>query len=139
MILDEIKQINRGERDLRRFGLLVGAVFAGLGILLMARGKGHFWYFLAPGAALMLAGLACPKALRSIYVVWMSVAIVLGFIVSLLILTGLFFLVITPIGLAARLSGKDFLRLKPDPRAATYWIPRERKADKSPADYERQF
>jgi hypothetical protein len=35
-----------------------------------------------------------------------------------------FLVVITPVGLLARLAGKDFLRLKFDPAAPTYWIER---------------
>ena len=42
MIWQDIKQLKTGPRDLRRFGLLVGGVFAVLGILLWLRGKGHF-------------------------------------------------------------------------------------------------
>ena len=50
----------------------------------------------------------------------------------------LFLLVITPMGLVARLVGKDFLSLKLDRGAKSYWIPREKKV-KSAADYERQY
>jgi hypothetical protein len=46
--------------------------------------------------------------------------------------------VVTPIGLLARLTGKDFLSLKLNRRAGSYWIPREQK-EKSPSEYERQF
>jgi hypothetical protein len=47
--------------------------------------------------------------------------------------------VITPIGLIARLAGKDFLSLKLNRQAPTYWLAREGKSPKTPADYERQF
>ena len=70
-------------------------------------------------------GAAFPKALKYIYLAWMILAIGLGFIVSTVILTLFFILVITPVGLAARLLGKDFLRLKLDRRETTYWITRK--------------
>jgi len=41
--------------------------------------------------------------------------------------------------LVARLFGKDFLSLKLNRAATTYWIRRERTGPKSPAEYERQF
>ena len=44
----------------------------------------------------------------------MSVAFVLGFVMAHVILTLFFLLVITPMGLVARLVGKDFLSLKLD-------------------------
>ena len=86
-----------------------------------------------------MVGAAFPRGLKHLYIPWMSLAIILGFIVSHVLLTLFFFLVLTPIGLAARLSGKDFLSLKLDPHASTYWLPHERKDPQSPDHYERQF
>ena len=68
----------------------------------------------------------------------MTLAFVLGFIMAHVILTLFFFLIVTPIGLAARLFGKDFLNRKRDTHATTYWIPREARR-KRPADYEQQY
>jgi len=76
--------------------------------------------------------------LKCIYIAWMSVAFVLGFVMAHVILTLFFFLVVTPIGLCARLAGKDFLSLKLDPKANSYWLSRPAEV-KTPADYERQF
>ena len=137
-IRDDIKQLKTGDSELRKFGLLVGGVFAAFGVIVLLRHKAHYPYFLWPGLALALLGAVLPRVLKYIYVAWMSVAFVLGFVIAHLILGVFFLLVITPIGLAARICGKDFLKLKLDRRAASYWIPRERRA-KSPADYERQF
>ena len=86
----------------------------------------------------MVVGAVLPRTLKWIYIVWMSLAIVLGFIVSGILLTFFFFVVITPIGWVARIFGNDFLSLKLDRPVASYWIPRERKP-KTPAEYERQF
>lgn len=138
MILEDIRQLKTGPRELRKFGLLVGGVFAALGILMWARGKVYFPWLLTPGAALILLGSASPRILKPVYIAWMSVAFVLGFIISHAILTVFFLLVITVIGLIARLCGKDFLGLKIDRDRESYWLPRERST-KSGADYERQF
>jgi len=139
MILEDIRQLKTGRAELRKFGLLVGGAFAVLGALMWLRGKGHFAYFLTPGVLLLALGLTVPKLLKPIYLVWMSVAVVLGFVVSHVILTLFFFLVITPVGFAARCVGKDFLRLKLDRKAKSYWLPVERGGPKSQAEYERQF
>lgn len=138
MIRDEIKQLKTGGRELRKFGLLVGGVFALLGVILLLRHRPAAPYFLIAGALLILPGLIAPRILKHIYIVWMSLAIVLGFIVSGILLILFFLLVITPIGWAARCLGNDFLNLKLDRPAASYWMPRERKP-KTPAEYERQF
>lgn len=139
MIFEDLKQLKTGKKELRNFGLIVGGVFAVLGLIFLLRHKSHYPYFLAPGVVLIFLGLILPSILKHVYLAWMSLAIVLGFIVSNLILTLFFFLVITPMGLVARLIGKDFLRLKLDRSAASYWIPRERRAAKTPKEYEQQF
>jgi len=138
MIRDEIKQLKTGARELRKFGLLVGGVFALIGVILLLRLRPAAPYFLIAGALLILPGLIAPRGLKPVYIVWMSLAIVLGFVVSGILLISFFFLVITPIGLVARCLGNDFLNLKLDRAAASYWMPRERKP-KNPAEYERQF
>jgi hypothetical protein len=139
MLFKDIKELKTGKRELRNFGLLVGGVFVVLGVLFLLRHKPHYGWFLVPGIGLMVMGVIIPAALKQVYIGWMSLAIVLGFIVSNVVLTLFFFLVITPIGLVARAVGKDFLRLKLDRKASTYWLPRERHLAKTQADYERQF
>ena len=138
MLLKDIKELKTGTRELRNFGLVVGGVFALLGLLFLARGKAAYPWLLTPGLLLVAFGAIAPCILKYIYLVWMGLALVLGFVVSHVILTVFFFLIITPIGLIARLAGKDFLRLKLDRQANSYWIPREHRR-KAAEDYERQF
>jgi hypothetical protein len=137
-IREDLQQLKTGERDLRKFGLLVGGVLAVLGLLFLIRHKARYPYFLIPGVGLMVLGVVVPRWLKSIYIAWMSAAVVLGLVMATVILTVFFFLVMTPLGLIARLFGKDFLRLKPEKQAATYWIRREQKS-RAEANYERQF
>ena len=139
MILQDIKDLKTGPGELRKFGLLVGGIFAGLGILFWLRGRVHYGWFLVPGAVLVLLGASFPRSLKQIYLGWMSLAIALGFVVSHLLLTLFFLAVITPIGLASRCFAKDFLRLKLDRRCASYWIRRTNSGPRPKPDYERQF
>ncbi|TAL02048.1 MAG: hypothetical protein EPO07_07705 [Verrucomicrobia bacterium] len=135
---DDLRELKAGPRELRKFGLTVGGVLAALALLFLFRHKVRAPYFLWPGIFLLVFGVVAPRLLKWIYLAWMTLAIVLGFVVSHVLLTLLFFLVITPVGLVARLSGKDFLSLKLDRAAKSYWIPRSR-TPKRPEDYERQF
>ena len=68
----------------------------------------------------------------------MGFALILGSIMTRVILSVLFYLVITPIGLISKLSGKDFLDLKFDKSVSSYWIPRK-KIIFEKANYEKQF
>ena len=138
MIREDIKQLKTGKRELRKFGLLVGGVFLALGILVWVRHKPYYPYLLTPGVILIAGGVIFPKRLKQVYIAWMSLAMLLGFVVSTVLLTVFFFLVIMPIGLVARLAGKDFLGLRIHREVSSYWIRREQVAQ-SKADYERQF
>ena len=113
-------------------------MLTGLGLLFLWRHKLYYPYFLWPGVVLVFFGAVWPRALKWVYLVWMSAAFVLGFAMAHVILTLLFFVIITPVGLVARLAGKDFLRLKLNRVAKSYWLPREQRV-KPPADYEKQY
>ena len=75
-----------------------------------------------------VAGLLVPALARPVYIVMMAVALPIGMVVSSLLMTLIFFVVMTPIGLLLRLLGKDSMRLKFDPSATTYWIKRPPQA-----------
>ena len=135
---EDIKQLKTGDRDLRKFGLLVGGVFVTLGLLFFWRHKGHYPYFLWPGVFLFLIGGAVPRALKWIYIIWMSIAFALGFVMAHVILTLFFIFVIAPLGLLARCFGQDFLCLKLNRAAHSYWLPRRAKSEAA-KNYERQF
>lgn len=138
MIGEDIRELKTGRRELRRFGLLVGGVFIVLGTLAWRRDRAWFPWLLAPGILLVVAGILVPRSLKLIYLAWMTLAIALGLVVSTVLLTLFFFFVITPVGLVARLTGQDFLRLKLDRKISSYWTARKR-ADRSKTEYERQF
>jgi hypothetical protein len=139
MIREELKQLSTTPRELRKFALLVGGVFAALGAWFLFRHKPAGPWFVGPGALLVLLGLAAPKTLKPVYLGWMAMAFLLGIVVSTVLLTLFYYLVITPIGLAAQLMGKDFLSRKLDRAAGSYWLPRDRSVPRKPADYEQQF
>ncbi len=86
------------------------------------------------GAVLaVLAALMRPLA-RGLYLGLTFLTYPIGWVLSHLILFLLFFAVVTPIGLAMRLFGKDPLAKGPDPTRSTYWIERT-----DPTDPERYF
>ncbi len=137
-MLDEIKGIKSGKRELREFGVVVGAVLIVLGDLALWRGKGASLYLLGAGALLFGFALAAPSALVPFQKAWMALGVVLGFFMSRLILSALFYLVITPIGVVMWLSGKDILDERIDRARPSYW--HERPAASKPKEsYENQY
>ena len=140
MLREDIKGLQKATpRDFRKFGLTVGSVFLGLGLLFCLRHKPYYWSMLAPGVPLVVLGAVLPCSLKWIYVLWMTFAIVLGAIVSTILLTLVFYLVVTPIALLARLAGKDFLARRGDPEARSYWILRDRARPEKRQRHEQQF
>jgi len=137
-ILSDIQKLKTGPPELRKFGLLVGGVLVAFGIWFLVRHKSSYPFFLVPGVALIASGALAPRTLKYIYIAWMAVAFTLGFVMSQVILTLFFFLIVTPIGLLARLFRKDFLARKLEKDAASYWVPCP-KESKTAESYYRQF
>jgi hypothetical protein len=123
----------------RNFGLLVGGVFAGLGLWWLYRGKFGAVApgFLALGSALVVLGAIYPKALVPVNRAWMALAEMLGFIMTRVILAIVFFLVVTPIGLVKRLRGWDPLRLRAA-SSESYWKPYSTQ-QRNPRHYEKMY
>jgi hypothetical protein len=124
------------KKELRKFGLLVGAVFFFLGLLPLLRGKGTNYYFLSPGAVLFVSGLIYPRVLSPFYAAWMKTGHVLGRINSFLILSVIFYLIFTPTRALMLFFSKE-RKFAFRTGAASYWIKR------SPDDFretmKRQF
>lgn len=80
-------------------------------------------YLLGAGAAFLAAGLLFPRVLAPIERGWMKFAEALSTVMTVVILTVTFFLVITPIGLLRRALGNDSLGMKFGRKSASYWVP----------------
>ena len=76
----------------------------------------------AGGAAVVTAFLR-PRWFRGFYRGGMTVSFQIGQTIGKVLLTLFFFLLVTPLGLFLRLSGKDLLHLKPDSQPSSGWHP----------------
>ena len=117
------------ERELRRFGLLVGGIFAVIGVwpLVVRGGTPRLWAGVA-AAALVLPALVAPARLRPIHRYWMALANALGWFNTRLVLGTLFLVLITPVGLIRRLFHPDPLGRRFRPDLNTYRVPRQSRA-----------
>ncbi len=138
MFKEEIKNIKEDNTTLRKFGLTVGTVLLLIGIVLYLTGKSSSVVFGGAGVLLIWFGLILSNILKPLNKIWMTLAVILGWFMSRLILFILFYIVITPIGFFLRIAGKDFLNLRTDKNSDSYWEKRE-KTVKEKIDYERQF
>ncbi len=140
-IREEIRAASRepSGRDLTILALLFLVIPGLIGLYtLLWKGSAAGYIWIIVGALLCLTRLI-PSLFRNIYSLWLGFSVVLGYFVSRLLLTIIFFLVITPTGLIMRLVGKDPMERKWAPDAATYWKQRDQNADSSLERYEKQF
>jgi hypothetical protein len=73
---------------------------------------GKFPKFLPVSLVLLLITMVWPNAFRPLAGLWFGLSHLLSSVVSRILLTVVFFLVVTPIGLIRRLAGADALQLK---------------------------
>jgi hypothetical protein len=138
MLKEELKLIDKSDEAVKKTGLTVGVVLILVSMLLWYLGKTSFIYFsIIGGLFVILAFIAIP-VLRPFHRLWMMLALAMGFVMSRVILSLLYYLVLTPIGLLAKIVGKKFMPLGFDKNAPTYWKKRENTA-KQQIDYDRQF
>ena len=137
-MLEEIKNIKSEKRDLRNFGITVGIIFLVISGFLFWKEKESFQIFLAIGITLFLTATAIPAVLKPVYWIWMIFAIILGWFMTRVILSLVFYVLFTSIGLTLRFFGKQFLELRWDKSKESYWNYRTIKHLKM-EDYEKQF
>lgn len=143
MLREEIKNIKRGNSELREFGLTIGIVLGLLGGLFLWREKDYYFYFLILSFFLIFLGIFSPTPLRPFQKAWMTLSVIIGWFMTRLILSILFYLVFTSIRILAGLSGKIFLDITfnksdKEKRRDSYWILRK-KTKFERGNYEKQF
>lgn len=109
----------------RSFGLVFAAVFAIVGLLPLIAAHSPFYWALGVAAVFLVAAFTAPRLLAPLNRLWFRFGLLLHAIISPIVMGLLFYLVVFPTGVLMRLTGKDLLRLKFDPKAESYWIRRE--------------
>ncbi len=128
---------------LRSFGRVVGGVLLALGAFSAWRRGGPSpaspwtWVGLL-GLWLVLAGQFAPARLDRLDRLWMRLGHLLGGLVTRVLLSLVFFLMVTPQGLLMRLLGSDRLRLTRDPQRDSLFDPPPEHL-RNPKHFEKPF
>ena len=127
MFKETLSKIKYEKKDIKSFSRLVGGIFLALGGLFLWRDKHTFLcpYFFGIGGFLVVVGEVYYPLLKPVYKGWMFFSVCLGFVMSRVILTILFFFILTPISLLARIVGKKFIDKSFRSDVESYWIRRE--------------
>jgi preprotein translocase subunit Sss1 len=109
--------------------MLIGFALIGLLVAWRQDGFGTATFTLwGIGAALAVAGFV-PVVGKFAYLAIYVLTGIIGYAISRVILTGIFFLLFTPLGLLLKVMGKDFLRARPH-ASGTEWIAHARVSDR---------
>ena len=136
-MIEEIKNIPNSNRDIRSFGITMGIILFIISGLLMYYDKESYQLIAIIVSTFIGIGFIIPILLKPIYFVWMIFAAILGWVMTRVILSIVFYLIMTPIGLITRIIGEDFLSLK-NISSNSYWNNRDSSTELN-QDYEKQF
>jgi hypothetical protein len=122
----------------RAFGGVFTLVFGLVGLWPLVHGRPVRIWALAVALAFLAVTWARPALLGPLNRVWTRFGLLLHAVVSPLVLGVVFYGVVAPMGLVMRLLGKDPLRRRFEPGAASYWIER-RPPGPAPDTMRQQF
>ena len=112
-------------KELRRFGLAVGGIFCTIALWpMLVHGQSPRVIALVLGVALVVPGLLRPQLLRPAHRLWIALGNILNWINTRIILTAIFYGIVTPMGLIMRWARRDPMCRKFDD-AATYRVLRQ--------------
>lgn len=134
--LEETSETKRSSD--RSFGIVFFVLFLAIAAYLWWINSSAAIYVAAVGVAFGVIALVAPRILAPLNWVWTQFGLLLHRLISPIIITLLFLVAVTPIGLLMRLFGKRPLNLKYDPKAESYWIERK-PAGPAPGTLNRQF
>jgi protein-S-isoprenylcysteine O-methyltransferase Ste14 len=125
-------------KTLRVFGMLLAVFFALLGLLLWHRtgGFGAARVGWVAGSLVTALYFALPAVRWPFYMAWMTAVSPIGWLVSHALLVVIFYGVLLPCGLVARLFGYDPMRRRPGRRTGSTW--QEIAPTRDPSRYFRQ-
>ncbi len=130
-----MKLDNSSRTEQRKFGILMAVC---IGLIGLYRWWKHGFvelptYFFAVAAVFLVLGLIAPPVLRPVLIVWMKFAEALNWVMTRILLTLAFVILIIPVRVIMKIVGHDPLNRAWDPTAATYW----EEPEDQPKEFER--
>ena len=105
----------------RSFGIVFFIVFLLIAIYPLLSGESVRLWSLAIATIFFILGIINSSLLSPLNKIWFKFGLLLGRLISPLVMSLIFFLVVTPIALLMKLLKKDLLNLKFN-KDKTYWI-----------------
>jgi hypothetical protein len=122
-------------QEITQFGRVILVGFGLIGLLFFLRHKatvaGVMW---GVAAFVWLLSITLPQLAKGFYWIWMGFGFVMGSIMSVVVMTVIFFGILTPVAILFKLLKRDALRRRPQ-SGESYWIDHPKISDKSYYDH----
>lgn len=124
--------------SLKKFGLTMAVCFALIALVVFIRHRHSPLAICIISFFFLLISLIVPGLLRYVYIIWMKLAFVLGWVNTRILLCIIFYLIFSPLGLIMRIFRIDLLDRRFNCATESYWKAKSSK-EFSQADYQRRF
>lgn len=123
------------KKEWRSFGKGLAIILAVIAVVQYFKGVSFFPCFAAAGVIVMAAALTFPLLLKPLYILFSCVGQLMGWVMTRFILSVLFFVIFTVLGLIMRFFGKRFLNVQFPVRKESLWIDKDQRE----SHYNEQF
>ena len=113
----------RRKSNNRSFGILFCIVFLLIAIWPLISSNPIRYWAIVLSITFLILGVVNSKLLSPLKDYWIKLGEILGKIIAPLVMSLVFFIILTPIGLILRIFGKDLLKLKKN-KKSSYWLSR---------------
>ena len=108
----------------KSFGIVFFTVFLIIAIWPLLNGYEIRYWSLIISIVFLILGILNSKILTPLNKIWFKIGILLGNVISPIVMSIIFFLVVTPTSFIMKILGKDLLNLKKNTKN-TYWIKKQ--------------
>ena len=124
--------------QVKEFGIALGIILVVIGLLPLIRKHPVRVWAIYAGLAVFIARFFAPRVLSPVYAIFLKVTHIIGRINSAILLTIVYYFIVTPIGFVMRFFKNKVFTKNIDKSLETYWIRKETNFD-NPEEMKRQF
>jgi len=125
-------------KEWQKFGFGLSLILAVIASIQLYLGSAAALFLYGAAAVLVLAALMFPLLIKPLFILFSYIGLAMNWLVTHLVLTIVFFLLITPLGWLLKLSGKKLLDRDFSGKPDSYWISREKEAGNR-EDFKNQY
>jgi len=118
----ELKNLANKTNEIKKFGIIIGIIFTAVSVLMIVRQNINFWIFALLALIFLITGICYPLLLKPVFLIWWFISRIINYIISRLVLTVIFYIIITPIGLISRnVNRSKYSSFTIDKSCRSYW------------------